>query len=631
MHHKSTQAPRSAIRAAAHHSSSSGIARPAVQFIAGPPVVQRMIKKDFFEHPSYQEVKDIQTLRHIILSGEVGKDDFYFVNNRAQTFKQAVGEFIKTGAPKHQDVKEHWANFWKEETVNMAKYYLGKIAGIINDVKSEYPDHPNAFWPDHRDKPEEGAAHEARGTIPQTPESRQIANALWELLNAEDAKLKKEAIEGTVGHEGKKKENFMLGVLVFPNKHVIVTASGQIKDISILRRICLAYLEGSDFVLDGVFDTKNITEIAQHCYDESFERATGKKKAQFSKKDGDLGNKPGTCAAAVALGIEAAFTAGNFQERKRGATGKVRLGLTETFTGGTVTVSNRLVRDSEQKWPKAEVRGEYDIPSCETCQHQLHSFALDLVVLDKKQRLERFYPEQKVKLPEEIKAHEDKLGAKLGEKKATDIQFAEADSIAQSAKKKLSVFRDKMGKESLELYKSLRQLEEESEKVAAKKKSGESANEKALEYCSNYLMAKAPGNNNSFKNRAAAMWWKDFCASVPEMEKVGMADREKKATEYKEKASPKKSNDSGGGDVPFKQQIDSLKDQIRELDDELARQEKNYKEKQLSRDQLRLSGASLDSMILDLKNTIAILQGKLARHDDKMRRERFALHMLEKK
>jgi hypothetical protein len=36
-------------------------------------------------------------------------------------------------------------------------------------------------------------------------------------------------------------------------------------------------------------------------------------------------------------------------------------------------------------------------------------------------------------------------------------------------------------------------------------------------------------------------------------------------------------------------------------------------------------------MILDLKNTIAILQGKLARHDDKMRRERFALRMLAEK
>jgi hypothetical protein len=628
MNHKSTQAPRSAIRAAAHHSPSSGIARPAVQFTAAPAVIQRMIRNDFFEHPSYKDVKDIQTLRHIIQSGEVGKDDFYFVNNRAQTFKQAVGEFIKTGAPKHQDVKEHWANFWKEGTVNMAKYYLGKIAAIINDVKSEYPDHPNAFWPNHHDKPEEAAQHESRGTIPQTPESRQIANALWELLNEEDAKLKKAAMEGTVGHEGKKKENFMLGVLVFPNKHVIVTASGQIKDISILRRICLTYLEGSGFVLDGVFDTKNISGLAQQCYDESFERATGKKKAEFSKKDGDLGNKPGSCAAAVALGIEQAFRTESFQERKHGATGKVRLGLTETFTGGTVTVSNRLVKGSEQKWPKAEVRGEYDIPSCETCQHQLHSFALNLVILDKKQRLERFYPEQKRTLPEDIKAQEQQIEERTGEKKKTDSQLDQAEHAAQIAKQGLAKFRIKIDKESTELYQNLRKLEEELERAKSKKNSDKSANDNALKYCENYLKAKAAGDNR-FDGRAAAMWWDDFAKLVPAMSKVDRAKREEEARKYQKAAAESKPGSSSGGNDQLEQQIKNLKGQIDQLSQNLAEQEKDAAEKQLTRDKLRQSSTSLEKQIGSLKNTLALLQDKLARLDSKMRRESFALRKLQ--
>jgi hypothetical protein len=615
------------IRAAAHNQRASGIAMPAVRFATGRPVMQRMIKEELFTIPLFSEINDLKTLHRFINLSELGKD-FYFVNNRAQTFKQAVNEFIKTQSPRYLAVQDHWKQLLRAESVGIAKNQMSQIAEIINSVKSQYPDHPNAFWPGHEDEPAKGPQHESPGTIPQTPESRQIANVLWEKLNAEDETKKKEVLKGTTGFEGIQKENFMLGVLVFPNKHVIVSVSGHITALSSLKAICAEYVDGLGFVLDGVYDTENLTKEAQSHYAASFKRATGKEAGDFSKEGGDLGNKPGTCAAAVALGIKEALSPVNFQVRKPGAGGKVRLGLTEVFTGKSVTVSNRSIIGSGQRWPKDEIPGEYDVPSCETCQHQLHVPAGELVKLDREQRLTRYYPEQMKKLPESIKNVGEELKIKQKEKEEKDPLLEAAAKAARSKKKDLLAFQAEKEKELNKLRTDLRRSQDEFEAAARNLTFSKVADEQTATYCSNYLEARKPGNENKYKGKAAGYWWDEFKKGAPEMEKVDRGDRMKKATEFQVAASAKKSDSSGSGDGKLVLEIKRLEGQIGLIEQTMAQMEVESKAAALAKAGLKEEALKREKRVTDLRERMLALKDKLERYDDKIRREKAALGFL---
>ncbi len=622
-HHRTVQPVRPSIRAAAHNPHSSGIARQAARPGAGAPVIQRMIIPGLYQE-AIREINDLETLHRYINLGVLGKGEYHFVNNRAQTFKQAVNEFLKTRSPGYGEVMDHWKELLEAKRADMVKYYMGKIADIINATKSEYPDHPNAAWPERG----EGSKHESPGTIPQTPESRTIANTLLERLNAEEGSLKKTVLEGTFGFEGSIKENFMLGVLVFPNKHVIVSVSGQIKALRILGDICATYLESIGFYFDGVYDTSSLESTFREQYAASFQHATGRDASTFSKEKGDLGNKPGTCAAAVALGIEQTFMPGNFRDRQRSVAGKMRLGLTEVFTGPSVTISNRLIPDSHQAWPKGRPTGETDIPSCETCQHQLLTNSLALVKLEKEQRLERYYPEQGRRLPESIKKYGEELLLKQQEKIEIDRQQEEAKKAAGTRKNELTRLQSGKGKELEELIGKLRVSEKELATVEEGQKSQKFANVQADEYCANYLNAKAAGNNN-YKGKAAAYWWGEFSKLVPGMDKVSTPDRERKANEYQKGTSSNK-GDSGGGAEELQRGINNLKEQIGLIEKEIAAKELEYKEAMQIKARIKGESSILDKYMASLKEKQDALKSKLDRQGDKINRDMAALDQLRK-
>jgi len=649
-----------ATRAAAHQSSlSSGIARwPAAQAFAeevpletasgperqfpeqawpvlqrkasGQPVIQRMIHMDMFAADSaFNQISDIGPLRHFISYGEVG-GHFHFVNNRAQSFKQAVNEFIKTQSVNCDAVRRLWEQLQATNNVETAKGLMREIAGIINAVKSQIPDHPNAFWTGEG-AAESGAAAEAPGTIPQTPESRQIANGLWDRLNADNGQLKREVLHGTIGHGDKQKENFMLGVLVFPNRHVMVGVSGQITNLGRLRDFCATYLATNGFTLEGVYDTNNLTDLARRRYRESFEQVTGRQARTFSKEGGDIGNKPGTCAAAVLLGNQDTQRAGNFAERQPAGPGlgKVRLGLTEGFTGKTVTISNRQQPGSEQSWPQAGTN-EYDIPSCETCQHQLHRPALDLVKADRIALLES-YPRRRQDLAEKLENDRMELSDKTAIKPAADERLRIVDEELRQIKETVGTLTkqfDKLSTKKKDKERDLKSIKESNKSV-------QDTDDTVLTYCNNYLNAQQSADK-SFKGKSSYHWWLQFAGLVKlkkgyeHIDTLQRSDYRQYAQKYSDEASQKKAGSQTDKTKSLTQSIDSTQKEIDKIQGNLKGLQATLETKLPDWEKLKNDVVTLEKDIAALKLSIPQLEAKLPGYEDKIRRETAALERLDR-
>jgi hypothetical protein len=656
--HTPNRTTQPATRAAAHQSSlSSGIARwPAAQPIAeeappetasgperqfpeqawpvlqrkasGQPVIQRMIRMDMFAaDPAFNQIRDIDVLRHFISYGEVG-GHFRFVNNRAQSFKQAVNEFIKTQSVDCDTVRGLWGQLQATDNVETAKGLMRDIAGIINAVKSEIPDHPNAFWTGEG-AAESGAAAEAPGTIPQTPESRQIANGLWDSLNGGNGQLKREVLHETIGHGDKQKENFMLGVLVFPNRHVMVGVSGQITNLGRLRDFCARYLATNGFTLEGVYDTNNLTDLARQRYRESFEQVTGRQARTFSKEGGDIGNKPGTCAAAVVLGNQDTQRAGNFAERQSAGPGrgKVRLGLTEGFTGKTVTISNRRQPGSEQSWPRAGTN-EYDIPSCETCQHQLHRPALDLVKIDRRALLDS-YPHRQQALAEKLENDRMELSDKTAIKPAADEKLSVADDELRQIQQKLDLVTKQLDK----LSGRKRDKEKELKTIQENNKSTQDTEDTVLTYCKNYLSAQQSADK-TFDGMSAYKWWQQFAGLVKlkkgyeHIDTLQRNDYRQYAQKYSDEASQKKAGPQTDKTRSLTQSIQSTQKEIDKIEGDLKGLRATLETKSPDWEKLKNDVVTLEKEIAGLKSSIPHLEAKLPRYEDKIRRETAALEQL---
>jgi hypothetical protein len=631
-------------RAVAHPPLSSGIAcQPAVQKnaaetpapvperqlpeqpwpvfqrkAANGAVIQRMIRMELFAQRTFEEIKDLNTLLRFISYGELEDGSFQFVNNRAQSFKQAVNEFIKTKSPRYGEVEERWKWLLAATDVEKIKACMREIATVINRVKSEYPDHPNAFWIG-QGAGEMAAEEEAPGTIPQTTESRDLANGLLYELNAEDGKLKKAVLEGTIGHEKKQKMNFMLGVLVFPDRQVMISVSGGIKNFSMLERFCDDYLRGRDFILKGVYNTAHLTEKAREQYEASYSKEVGGSSTSFNKAKGDEGSMPGACAAAVILGNKDVMNPQSFRERKpseRGK-GKVRLGLTEVFTGDTVEISNRK-QGAVQQWPKPNTN-EFDIPSCETCQHQLLHPALELVRLEKAERLKYHYPDRQQSIAAKLTTYEAPLLEESARKESTDKQYSDAAAAAAAIKKELEKLHADKKKELSEQGSLLHELERKLYLIEENERGARQTVGKAVKLCNEYL---TPKKNNS---RAPATVWNELRKLVPAMSDVSSGDRKARAEEYIKTA---KNNDKESDAAPLRKAIADLQTKMSETKGAFIPIKADYQQKEAEMTHFKEESLKQEQAIGKLKEEITYWQSKLERYDHKIRRDEAALKQL---
>lgn len=414
-------------------------------------VVQRMIDSNFAQR-EYEKTKQKWT---DVKTAEEAKTwlKYTSINNREQTFQQAVNEFIETAKisePAVKQVKEMWKKVW--EAIDLKKKpddkFLTGIKDAINRARSFEPDHPNPHWFNEstlRFSADDGARHESSGTIPQTKESREMANKLIKELGEIKAYTQTwhRAIFGSGGK--------MLGVLVFPNKEVVVTISGSLPPYKMDYLETVVKKVTTGFTLKGVYNKKSgklNSDIQKH-YRANYKAVRTK---DYDRKNRLKGNEPGNCAAASALSIDGINDKKMFVRPK---STKIRMGLTEVFSSGRfIKVSNRRFQNDgpDYKWGYGDVRGDSrDVPSCETCQDQLKMPGTELRIKEleaKKDRNATKYWER-TNVEKEIKS--------LGEK-ATTLE-SEVLTLTQTLNK------SKLTTSVLELKKIISETEKSLDKL----------------------------------------------------------------------------------------------------------------------------------------------------------------------
>jgi uncharacterized coiled-coil DUF342 family protein len=604
--------------------------RSAAQFTAatvptalgGNVPVQRMIDVSKLSLEEFTQINEIEPLREFIRYGMLA-GSFVFINNRAQTFKQAVGEFIKTRSLRSDEVAQKWEGLLTNGNVGVVKARMLEIAEIINQVKAEKPDHPNAAWSQDGLERGDAVAHESPGTIPQTVESRLISNAIWDALEHNSGELRAAMLEGQVGANGEQKKNFMIGVLVYPSRQVIVGVSGSLNRIGMFADLCKDIVEKRGCTLKAVVDRRSLPSASVESYDLNFAEVRGKPAKKFDKEK-DIGNKPGTCAAAVILGSDRIADPEPFAEREEGSKGKVLLGLTEVFTGRTALISNRLEPEvAPQRWPKNDDSREYDVPSCETCQHQLDLFALNLVILDRQMRVKAQYPQQIDKLKQQL--------AHLGEDLAAQVEnIALFEKSLDSKKEHLAHMRTE--------EKALRARREdeymlplgECNKLNSQKEKLEKA--QTISKGTDERLAALIAEYRNRSGRAPGMVWTDIEKAIPSLKGTNVSDRKQKLSEWEQSQASSSSSDGSSEQIQeLQSKIEKLEESMRTFslqEDEFAQRLEALKKEVKDGDKELLQ---LKKKIEQSESNFAETKEKLARYPKKLERERAALENLEEK
>jgi hypothetical protein len=595
--------------------------------LKGNSILQRMIDVSTFTLEDFVSVKDVNLLRDYISYGLLGEKTI-FINNRAQTFKQAVNEFIKTKSLGHREVQDIWSGLMAIKDVDLVKAQMKNIADVINEVKSENPDHPNAAWSAEGLHSGSAVGHESAGTIPQTPESRQISTAIWNELDANGGEMRKAFLTGQLGHDSKQKTNFMIGVLVLPNKEIIVGVSGQLNQLKPFGELCKEIVSSRGFRLKAVVDTKSLPEASITHYKTNFEVVRGEPAKDFTKEGGDLGNKPGSCAAAVLLGSKEAYKPESFAALSGEGGREARLGLTEVFTGKTALISNRLEPDEEaQRWPRADDSGEYDVPSCETCQHQLDLFALNLVILDRQMKLETHYPRQIEKLTLQLGDFEKDLEVQIKNTDKHKTILAEQELHLKKMDIDKAAWDKAFDKEKIPTLIKRNQLDGETSALEKSQKFSDGKNEQIKSLIENYRDSKKSENTTG---KAPGHWWSELEKKSSSLKGLSMDKRAAALNEYE-----KTLGSSSGEETP---EVKKLKLEISQLEEQMKEFDKKRKEFDLlytqAKEEYRNNEKAfvmLSNKIEHIKLTMQKTKEKLARYPFKIKREKTALGLLDQK
>ena len=332
---------------------------------AGP--VQRMIDSAVprIGTPIEESLRQVGQLQKILVQYMFGQ----VVNNRGQTFEDAVEEFILL-YPNHA-IAAQWASARhdvlaepRHDALHAAAQVLDGIRTQINAHESLVPSHPNkrGITPDQ----------EASGTVPQSDTSRAAASQLRSDI-LQDLTLPGDYNERD---DGRWSEQFMLGVLVLPSGQILVAHSGFMgprqqdefeRIVTARGHLPVAHGEDSYHALQQTYEKILRADIKQHANHRI--HVENKPHHDLYKAEstatGEIGNPAGVCAAPQAID-------GVSSELLQGTT---PLALTELWVSGNPRSDVPIfdAHDQEQRY-----RGNEDVPSCLTCQIQLPGVLDDL-------------------------------------------------------------------------------------------------------------------------------------------------------------------------------------------------------------------------------------------------------------
>lgn len=303
------------------------------------------------------------------------------INQRKQTFKEQVEEFIAAGAGPAAAVNHDWQAFvavrGQAGQELAALGHLRTIRTTINTHQSQTPDHPN--------KRGIGPGRERYQTVPQSAQSQTMAtnlrgDMLAQLLPRFDGTTRIfTAADGSTRRLPNGEHwatTFMLGVLVRPDGQIMVAHSGFMGPTQQAEFVRLVAARGATAVAHNVASYNH----AQDAFAEDLEQTGMPPDHSVATDDAnkdkvvnwpateaqpiEAGNPIGVCAASQLVdgvhGLNADFPAI--------LTGNTTMALTEVWVAANPNsrVSVNDASDTERRYS-----GNTDVPSCLTCQHQL--------------------------------------------------------------------------------------------------------------------------------------------------------------------------------------------------------------------------------------------------------------------
>ncbi|OJJ20220.1 hypothetical protein BKI52_17270 [marine bacterium AO1-C] len=327
-------------------------------------VVQRMIRQNPGDLTEWDAIEDYVY--------------FTTINNRKQTFKQAVDRYYGKLDDSVKDfLRVIEENISKQENMQSTLDNINHIITIINEHQTTNPEHPNKIW--ESDETNRALEHESIGTISRTTESE------------EKAKEIRQKIINRGIYDSTNRNKFMLAVLVLPNGKLVVGVSGSIRYDR--KNILSNALKGDYNLLRNKIYTKNDIHyddeatykvaIADKMNPDSHSGVTGVTKESDKIMKHKAGSYPSNCAAAVVLSVASRISVDNYQGNKH-------LGLTEVWVtdneNSKVKVSNTHTDTHEQYGMKGKDNlheEDVDVPSCVACQMQLEEVATEVVKLER--------------------------------------------------------------------------------------------------------------------------------------------------------------------------------------------------------------------------------------------------------
>lgn len=320
------------------------------------------------------------------------------INQRMQTFEQAVEEYLACGLAPDTQVADAWRELGAHrDELGWEATALARIATIrdaINQHKSDAPDHPN----------KRGITPNAERyeTVPQSARSQQVAETLRARLLRDmfDRQYNQARHAFWNGHkliplaaDDKWSTSFMLAVLVLPSGSIEVAHSGFLPPVQLTALKNIVHAVNPDYSVASHDDDTAYAGL-QKLYRDSLEadarngglpasHTAGPDRADKNKHKViewdrraavEKGNPTGRCAAPQVVAPASKLT-GVFPSKLQG---NGQMALTEVLVRASDTaVTVNDASGSAQGYDHSSP----DVPSCLTCQHQLRALLTKLVEL----------------------------------------------------------------------------------------------------------------------------------------------------------------------------------------------------------------------------------------------------------